>query len=255
MIFKTRPDIKKQFETMHDFGIQNLIVSGCSYTYNNHETLVCTWPYYLRDFGNFKQVLDCSLPGAGNQHIANSLQWALEIDKPDPKDSLIVVMWSGNDRDDYICPNKNIKKYPFSFNYNKNVQSAITGGATEESGGNTIKSFKEFSMTKTAESRAIENYLYMVNTWHSLKNLNYKFVFLTFLDEKLPSRTCHFDIKQYLPLPAQQNLDKMMTKITNLYTQSLKNNLLEPDDFHPTPDGHLEWTRGVLLPYLSELLI
>lgn len=117
MIFKTRPDIKKQFDTIADLGINYLIVSGCSFTYNNHDSFAASWPYYLKDLGGFTQVLDCSLPGAGNQHISNSLLWALNIDQPDPKNSLIVVMWSGNDRDDYICPeSNNSDTYPFKFN-------------------------------------------------------------------------------------------------------------------------------------------
>jgi hypothetical protein len=111
MIFKVRPNIKKQFDTVHNFDIKNLIVGGCSFTYNNHETSAVTWPYYLRDLGGFEQVLDCSLPGAGNSHIADSLQWALEVDRPEPADSLVIVMWSGCDRDDYICPEENIKPY------------------------------------------------------------------------------------------------------------------------------------------------
>ena len=115
MIFKTRPGIKKQFDTVHDFGIKNLIVSGCSFTYNNHETSASTWPYYLKDLGGFDQVLDCSMPGAGNYHIASSLQWAIEMQNPDPTNSLVIVMWSGNDRDDYICPQSIITDYPFKF--------------------------------------------------------------------------------------------------------------------------------------------
>jgi hypothetical protein len=51
--------------------------------------------------------------------------------------------------------------------------SAITGGSRLESRGNTVAAFKEFSMTKTNESRAIENYLYIFNTWHCLKSLNH----------------------------------------------------------------------------------
>jgi len=251
MIFKTRPNIKKQFDTIADLGIDNLIVSGCSFTYNNYNSSATSWPYFLKDLGGFKQVLDCSLSGAGNQHISNSLLWALNIDQPDPKNSLIVVMWSGCDRDDYVCPESNISSDTHvKFSYSKNVMSAITGGSRRESRGNTVAAFKEFSMTKTNESRAIENYLYIFNTWHCLKSLNYKFVFLNFLDGNLPSRTKHFDIKPYLPSKIQKNLDSMMTNITDPYTWALKNDLLDSDDFHPNPDGHLSWTRQMLIPYL-----
>jgi hypothetical protein len=254
MIFKTRPEIKKQFDTLHNFGIKNLIVSGCSFTYNNHESSAVTWPYYLRDIGSFTNVYDCSLPGAGNQHIANSLLWALEIDNPDPSDSLVVVMWSGVDRDDYICP-INKSTYPFQFRYSQNTMSGIAGGMDLESGGNTDKILKQLALTKDKESRSIENYLYFTSTYHGLKNLGYKFVFLNFLDSKLPSMTQHFDIKPYLPLRARQKIDQMMAPIIDPYEYAVKNDLLWSDDFHPSPDGHLNWTKHVLVPYLKTLSI
>ena len=247
MIFKVRPDIKKQFDVIHDFGIKNLIVSGCSFTYNNHETSATTWPYYLRDLGGFNQVLDCSLPGAGNHHIANSLQWALEVENPSPMDSLVVVMWSGCDRDDYICPEENIKPYQFKFNYSKNIASSI-------SGNNISDALLGLSQTKNLHSRAIENYLYINGLWNYLKNSGYQFIFLNFLDGNLPSRTGHFDITKHLPTVIKHQYNTMLTKIIDPYTWALKNNLLTDDDFHPSPDGHLDWTRKMLLPKLQTII-
>jgi hypothetical protein len=254
MIFKVRPNIKKQFDTVHNFDIKNLIVGGCSFTYNNHETSAVTWPYYLRDLGGFEQVLDCSLPGAGNSHIADSLQWALEVDRPEPADSLVIVMWSGCDRDDYICPEENIKPYPFKFNYSRDVASGISGGLHAGADGNTNAGLSELAKTKTLESRAIENYLYINGLWHYLKNSGYQFVFLNFLDSNLPSRTSHFDITKYLPTPVKDQYNLMFTKTIDLHTWALKNDQLISDDFHPSPDGHLDWTRKVLLPKLQTII-
>ena len=253
MIFKTRPGINKQFEIAYDFGIKNLIVSGCSFTYNNHESAATTWPYYLKDIGGFDHVLDCSMPGAGNYHISNSLIWGLENDRPDPKNSLVIVMWSGNDRNDFICPvSQDNGSYPFRFNYSENTISGITGGSYRDDQGNTNDLFRQFSLLKTSESRAIENYLQILNTWHYLKSSGFKFMFLEFLNSNLPSRTSHFDIKQYLPVNISKKLHSMMENITDPYTWALKNNLLTDDDFHPSPDGHLSWTQNVLFPYLSQ---
>jgi hypothetical protein len=251
MIFKTRPDIKKQFDTIHDFGIKNLIVSGCSFTYNNHETSAVTWPYYLQDLGGFKQVFDCSMPGAGNSHIANSLQWAIEVDNPDPNDSLIIVMWSGNDRDDYICPEENNRPYPFKFNYNNNVFSGITGGSHGDSSGNTKEGLVALGKTKTVESRAIENYLIISSLYNFLQNKGYKFLFLNYADRSLPARHLDFDIFPYLPNSVHFNFKSMIESVVDPYTYTLKNDLLDLDDFHPSPDGHLDWTKQVLIPHLK----
>jgi hypothetical protein len=256
MIFKTRKNIKKQFDTVYNLGIKNLIVSGCSFTYNNHEDVAVAWPYYLKDLGGFDTVFDCSLPGAGNHHISNALIWGLESDRPDPSKSLVVVMWSGCDRDDCILPKSIVNnKYPFLFSYSDTVYTGITGGQSARASGNGSANLKNLGLDKTPESRAIENYLYFLNTWHYLKNSQYKFVFLKFLNTEYPSRTKHFDIRPYLPKFAQKNLDQMITDITDPYSYALKNDLLWTDDFHPSPDGHLLWTKDVLLPELKTIFI
>jgi len=255
MIFKNR-NANKQFNTMYNFGIQNLIVSGCSFTYNNHDTVPVAWPYYLRDLGGFNRVLDCSLPGAGNNHISDSLIWGLEIEKPDPATSLVIVMWSGHDRDDYICPKEHINNYPFQFNYSENVMSSITGGNAPESAGNNISDgLKKLSMTKTLESRAIENYLCIAKTYQYLKSLNYRFLFLNFINPTEPvGGTNTFDIKKYLPSTAKQKLDSMITEINDPYHFAVRHNLLDGDKFHPIPHGHLRWTKKVLIPHLQTII-
>lgn len=199
-------------------------------------------------------MLDCSLPGAGNHHIANSLQWAIEVDKPNPADSLVIVMWSGNDRDDYISPIENSRNYSFIFKYDDNIISGITGGASADSRGNTRKGLLDLANTKTVKSRAIENYLYIVNLWNFLQNKGYKFLFLDYIDRSLPSRTVDFDIKEYLPSDVGVNLTNMITNVMTPYNWAIKHNLLTEDDFHPSPDGHLDWTRTVLLPKLQAII-
>ena len=256
MIFKIR-NIEKQRKTVHDFGIKNLIVSGCSFTYNDVDTAPVAWPYYLRDLGGFDQVLDCSLPGAGNSHISDSLIWALEMDQPNPTDSLVIVMWSGHDRDDYIFPKEYIQHdYLYQFHYSKNVMSSITGGNAPESYGNGISDrLKKLSMTKTLESRAIENYLYIAKTYQYLKSLNYKFLFLNFVNPTEPvGGTNTFDIKKYLPNPAKQKLDLMITEIDDPYHFSVRHDFLGGDNFHPIPFGHLRWTKQVLIPHLQTII-
>ena len=166
MIFHQRPGIQKQFETVFDFNIKNLIVSGCSFTHNNSMSASVTWPYYLRDLGGFENVLDTSLPGAGNYHISNSLIWALESESTDPKQSLVIVMWSGNDRDDWITPVSNINQYPFEFKYSDNVMSAIAGGgASAEGRVNTKQSHKDF-FANVANNLAEDGVILLQEIYH-----------------------------------------------------------------------------------------
>jgi hypothetical protein len=252
MVFKTRPKIKKQFDTVYNFGIKNLVVSGCSFTYNNSDEHLCTWPYYLRDLGGFEQVLDCSMPGAGNYHIANTLQWALEINQPDPDNSLVIVMWSGFDRDDYVSPISNDSNvYPFKFYYDKHTISGITGGSDGTGRGNTISGLDELAKTKNQKSRTIEHYLTINSLQAYLINNGYQFIFLNFIDRQY-AISPNFDIVAYLPKKLKSKFLKMFTEIDTLWSYAVRYDLFEDDQFHPDPDAHLEWTRNILLPALHK---
>lgn len=249
-------NIDKQFATEHSIGFKNLIVSGCSFTYNNSADTACSWPVYLRDLGGFNRLLDTSLPGAGNNHIARSLQWCIETSDVTPEDSLVVVMWSGNDRDDSIISSEFIKpnylRGDVFYNYTDSVSSAVTGGAQGESNVK-LNFFKDLNFIKSHQSRAVENYLLVSGTWHYLNSLGYKFIFLDYLDRSLPNRSDDFDIRLFLPKTLRGRYDSMFVDIANIYAWCLKHQYLSSDDFHPTPDGHLDWTRQVLIPALLKL--
>ena len=246
--------IQKQFDTVVDLNYKNLVVSGCSFTYNNSDSSACSWPLYLKDLGGFSHVTNLALPGAGNNHIKNSMQWHLENNHYDTNDTLIIVMWSGNDRDDDIVSSASLNNYPFHFYYNDNTASSISGGSGSKNVGNISKDYiNQAQMHKTPQSRAVENYLLITGLFHYLKEKQFKFLFLNYIDYTVPSRTVDFDIVPYLPAELQQKYKSMFAKnIDNIYHWCLKRDLLSgKDDFHPSTDGHLGWTREVLLPYLS----
>ena len=245
--------IRKTFETIKDLGFKNLVVSGCSFTYNNSYEHIVTWPYYLRDFGGFDRVIDCGMPGAGNYHIMNSMIWTLENENINKDETLIIIMWSGFSRDDCIMDSKQKTNYSFKFNYNKYVSTGISGGSSDKSRGNTDSAFKGIQRIKSAKSRAIENFLYITALYNYLENKKFKFIFLDFLDYKLPNRSDEFNPMDYIPENLQKNYKQMFFPIENIYKFALTNNLLEDDDFHPSPNGHMQWTKQQLLPRLIDL--
>jgi hypothetical protein len=246
-------EVPKQLTTEIELGYKNLIVSGCSFTRNFHKVFSNSWPHYLRDLGGFDQVTDLSLPGAGNYHIATSMQWHLENNYFDINDTLVIVMWSGNDRDDEIVSHEHLNDYPFKFNYDSTVVSAITTGIGYTNKGNISRDFCiQKQKYKTYQSRTIENYLYISGLYHYLRSNQYKFLFLNYLDREIPKRSLDFNIDKYLPKNLKSKLNSMVnTKVENIYKWCLKRDLLAEDDFHPSMDGHLNWTREVLLPFLS----
>lgn len=253
-MFHKRKNITADLPVTHDFNIENLVVSGASFTYNNSEQHACTWPYYLKILGNFKKILDCSLPGAGNFHIAHSLQWNLGCWPVDPDKSLVVVMWSNNTFDDTICALKHLNQYPFQHYYTELVCTALSGGSDPESYGNVHEQFKKIADIKDNYSRSIENFLYITGIWAWLKQKGYRAVFLDYSDKTIPSRSHDIDIKKYLPKMAQSELDSILTKHLNLYNFAVKKNLLSDDDYHPHTEGHLCWTKEILIPLLQQTL-
>ena len=40
----------------------------------------------------------------------------------------------------------------------------------------------------------------------------------------------------------------------DLYSFALRNQMMEDDEYHPSPNGHLEFTKQILLPELKTLL-
>jgi len=249
---KTR-SFPKQFATETDLGYKNLLISGCSFTYNNSENSAVTWPYYLKDLAGIDQVYDCSLPGAGNYHICHSTIWTLETTNLNPADTLVIVMWSSHNRDDAIISASSVNGFPMTFSYTNSVVSGISGGNHPDSKGNSqTRSIKNMDQIKSIESRTVENYLYVSMLYHYLRQKQYKFLFLDYLDRSIPNREYDFEIRDYLSNDLELKYNSMIEyTVENLYRFAIKNDLLDTDDFHPSPNGHLSWTKQHLLPFLK----
>jgi len=80
----------------------------------------------------------------------------------------------------------------------------------------------------------------------------YKSIFVDFLVQSVPNRTNNFDIVKFLPDTIKDTYSSIMDEIQDPYSFSLKRMLLSDDDFHPSPDGNLAWTREILIPYCKD---
>jgi hypothetical protein len=233
-----------------NLGFKNLLVSGCSFTYNNSEEHVITWPYYLRDLAQFENVFDCSCPGAGNRHIQQSAILALENNPQLTADNtLVIIMWSGYDRDDLIVdPLSMIKNYPDRYYYSADASVGMSGGLLGES--NLITGLDFVKKIKNLPARALDNYVNIVTLYHYLKEKGFKFVFTEF---STPGtlKDLNFEITDYL----EENLRTKFTQIVrtltpNLGDYALATNQLSNDNYHLGTEAHLEWVRKILIPSL-----
>ena len=243
-------ELPEPVDSIVNLKVKNLYVSGCSFTYDWP-----SWPHYLQALGNIPKVVSCAIAGAGNHHILNSLVWTLENDAPDPNDTLVIVMWSGAERNDAIIDANSLNgTYPPEFRYNDSV---AWGYSYSEP---LVKNEPGYAgnyngISKSKESKSVENYLYYTQAYHYLKSKGYQFVFLRYLDPQLPNRSGgDFSISDYLTKEQNKTISKMFAEIVTVYEYAVRHDMLKDDDFHPTRHGHLAWTREHLLPYLTTYL-
>lgn len=225
--------IPKVYDVINDLKYQNLVVGGCSFTYNVSDTDSSSWPYYLRDKCGFDNVYDCSAAGAGNYHIFTSVVYGLETHNLNPAETLVVIMWSGYGRNNVILPDSGKASGPI-YHYNNKVISAI---APKDNHKNQV-------------SLALENYIFLSSLKNYLENQKYQSVFLEFVDSEIPSRET-FNIKNFLPVDLQKKYSNMFHDVDNFYHYCLKNDQLQQDAFHPSLQGHHDWTHNVLAPSLT----
>jgi hypothetical protein len=247
----------RTFDVERSLGYQNLVVSGCSFTNNFNSQHVHTWPYYLRDLGGFQQIWDGSWCGAGNNHIAKSIITGIELEDFDPADTLVIVMWSGYDRDDFLVDPQliDLTAWPQdSYNYTSDVALGITGGLLGSS--NLLVGVENIKKIKSLQSRALENYIMIQSLAGYLASRKYTYLFTEFSSPGTMKDT-NFDPVPYLPQKLQQPFATLVRSLSpNLgdwalpelkYYQAHKGG----DGYHPDADQHLSWTRQVLLPSIK----
>jgi hypothetical protein len=226
------------FDVINDTGYKNLLVGGCSFTYNISDADSSSWPYYLRDKCGFDQVYDCSIEGASNYQIFSSIIYALETTDLDPTETLVIIMWSGYNRESKIVSAGCVGNKKYAYNYNNQVSCINT------------TNYNNQLNQKSNESQALENYVHVASTWNYLKNRGYQFVFLNFVDPTIKNKNT-FNIEQFLPIELKKKFTLMFADIENFFVYCVKHDYLQEDQFHPTMQGHLNWTHHVLAPALT----
>ena len=247
-------NIERQFGISQDLGFENLVVSGCSFTYNNSETQAVAWPYYLRDLANINTVHDLSVPGAGNNHINASTICFLDSNPHlSSTNTLVLICLSGNDRDDFLVTPSSTSEYPVDYEYAKGTVLGLSGG--DKFTGN-LPQVTSVQKWKDKHTRALENYIAVRSLYTYLSILKCKFVLFQYRDYTLPALDNSFDLLPYLPTNLAANYRSMVHDWSeDLYSFCLKKDLIEEDDYHPSPNGHLRWTREILLPELESYIV
>jgi hypothetical protein len=236
-------NLQRAFPATHSTVYTNLLVSGCSFTFNNSDEHVCSWPYYLKDLANFNQVYDCSQSGTGSNHIFNSVINEIETNSNIlPGNTYIVVMWSGLTRTDVIATQDITTPWHFMSNYKFDDTFAtlsIYNGATEKNMlGDLCRQYKKLV---SVDAQIYESLLKIIALDNYLKNKKFKFIFLSWQDP-----TPELD---HIQTPLKDIVLSTLAPIYYLNEYAVTTKQKEKDG-HPTPNGYLGWTTDHLLPYL-----
>jgi hypothetical protein len=239
-------NITQSFNTTHQSRYKNLLVSGCSFTFNNSEEHACSWPYYLKDLAGFDQVYDCSQSGAGNNHIFNSIVNEVELNKNiTPDSTLIAVMWSGLGRTDVVATTEITKSWHTMSNYHFDHKFSTLSLFDTDTKQNAIETLcYHYRRLIDSEAQIYESMLKVIGLYNYLKNKNFNFVFLNYMD---PVK----DLKS-ISTPLTDTFTCLLDPVMYLGTYATNTNKLEPDG-HPSPDGYLGWTQTQLIPYLISI--
>jgi hypothetical protein len=238
---------------------KNLLVSGCSFTHNNYET-PCTWANSFAVWAGMS-ITNLAIPGAGNTHIKNSIILWLEQNKPNPDDLLILIMWSGVERIDWITGKDQSKfsdQYPFSYDYTNECELTLGGSWWANTPKTHLtKILKEYSKYQCNQSLSLSSWLAMTDLTNYLNQHGYTYYYTAYQnlwhDGYKSNQWINYGNeleKMNLILPMTKWLFTEPDKFLGNFTKT--HGKLWDDGFHPSREGHEHWATEILVPALIE---
>jgi hypothetical protein len=266
--------LPKQFTSTHTTEFDNLLVSGCSFTYNNSTEHLCTWPYYLRDICGFNEVYDSSQAGAGSNHIFNSIINEVETNSNiNAKNTLVIIMWSGLTRTDLIAETHITKSYYNMNHYNfddkfstLSLNSVFIQAPRSDSNPLVAKLHQLYKKIIPGDAQILESAFKIIALQSYLEKQGFKYIMLNWMGPTLNSVFIQAPRSDSNPLVAKLHQLPELNTLNNAIKESVlsifdpvktlgeyatNTRQTIPNDGHPTPDAHLSWTREYLIPYLE----
>jgi len=239
MAARTR-NLKRKFPAVAQLSKKNILVNGCSFTFNNSDIAATAWPYYIKDYTNADDVYDCSQPGAGSNHIFSSTICELESNnKINPDNTFIIIMWSSLSRVDLIANTELVNNWHTNYyTYNSHLATASLSALSKKH--HVLKDLSQlYFRAIDTESQIIESCSRIIALSSYLEKRNYSYLFTSWKDP--------VEIDDKLPL--YEHARELITPITSLGKYAGAR--VELDD-HPTQQAHQDWAKNILLPYLID---
>ena len=240
---------------------KNLVVSGCSFTTNEHvpDGSNWNWPNILAQDTGMK-IHNLATAGSGNDHISKSIILYLERHQElTPDNTLVLAMWSGVGRIDWIIDKNSVRdQEPSGFSYDQYTKL--------KQGGNWWNMWKTSLLDETLinYSKFQDNHSFALHTWLAMENLsNYLEVngfthfftsFLNYKDNLIKGDALvvpFFNILQELNLSIDTHKWFQLKNSEYFGDWCRDRQLLSDDNFHPGLDGPQRWPREILIPKLK----
>lgn len=225
---------------------KTLIVSGCSFTHNNHDGH-CTWGNSLAYWYGM-DIVNLAVPGAGNKHIANSIILYIEKNNLNYDEVLVMPMWSNFRRIDFITDRElsnfnSVISVPYKYDeYNELVNGGVWWH--DKPRVHVEKVLVDYSKYQSNKSLALNSWLEI----NSLKN----YLTVKGIDNYF---TSYFDNSEFINELSEIGLNMDYGNWVTypcLGDYAKEHGMVADDGFHPTIEGHETWAREVLVPFLTK---
>lgn len=251
-------------------SVSKLLVSGCSFTKGN------SWAKFLSNHLGV-DLINLAVDGAGNRHIANSIILYLEQNQIDKENTVIIVMWSGITRRDWIVEDDRRYNHLYqNYQYTNDTRLAIPSEILERTKlkNNKARFNSELEILDIAYG-SHKHHAWVIDSWLAIDHFNsylkahkYRYLQTNFyaptqaLDDNCPFKGLNYtnwlskvglSIASYdgfIPFDSQEYLGNW----TYNRGEILNGGETLPD-YHPTMDGHQSWTKDILIPKISKFLI
>lgn len=242
MTATVRP-IARQFAPVAKLVLPKVLITGCSFTFNNSLEHACSWPYYLRDLADVEEIYDCSQVGAGNAHMFNSIINEIETNNDvSATDTLVIVMLSGMTRTDVIATQDVTKRWHTMSNYcfDQTFATLNIPNSVEYNADPLLTNLSRlYKLNVDVSAQVLESSLKIIALDAYLKCRGFNYIISSWKNPE--PELAESKLKQ-------QVLD-LLAPLEYLGDHARRINQCVPDG-HPTPDGYLDWTRQHLVPFL-----
>lgn len=254
--------------------IKNLFVNGCSFTAQSEQFL--SWGQILANRLGLppENYWNPGTGGAGNYFICNTTIDALNVAGYDPRETLVLVMWSGLSRKDlrvsrefYDLVKRERYQPMFGIECLPDSRYICSGGINGSwLHTNTLVEdlFKSHYLSSDVLTMCKDSLDQIQRLDHYLKCLGYNYRFLSIHD---------FWTKQdTLPVDSEFILEEVCKNVQQLENVDLENwlftgpgregyyefaksrGLLDTDNWHPASSAHLVFVEEFLIPNIRKIL-